>query len=255
LSPFIHGSVPYLCAAAAGLDERGRRWTLVAGMAADLDALGVVFSEQGFRQAHHTWGHSIPFAVAVGVLCWLLSRERRWRGPLLCLGAAMSHLVFDYVGSNWGIALWWPLSRARMPELAWLNNQGVFLAVNGVASVLTLGGIFWCAHKMGHTPIEAFWPALDSLMLGSLHGFFHQRCHVEGCPHRAFAVCRECGEPACSIHTKVSPGLHPICSACLASGKGTGRRLISARCALVCAMIAAILLVPFGLVLLKRLLF
>jgi len=70
---------------------------------------------------HHGFTHSIVFALAVGLVCWLILRDRR-AGILFILCAIVaSHSLLDYLFTeSRGVALFWPITDHRY-KLNWFN--------------------------------------------------------------------------------------------------------------------------------------
>ncbi len=89
----------------------------IFGNLADTDFLVAHFTDQTFLN-HHYFSHSIPFAVLVAALCFLVLKALRHPQSLresLVLGAAYgSHLLIDYFTDDgsppFGIPLLWPFS-------------------------------------------------------------------------------------------------------------------------------------------------
>ncbi len=89
----------------------------VFGSLADADFVVAHFSTAPYLR-HHYFSHSIPFAICLTLLCWIILKCFRFRnagkfaGPI---GAAYSsHLLLDYFADDgskpYGIPLLWPFT-------------------------------------------------------------------------------------------------------------------------------------------------
>lgn len=105
--------------AAARVYDGAFRWrTMVAlsafSLAPDLDVIAFKFGvPYAAPFGHRGATHSVACALAAGALAWLLTREKR---AALTVGLVLlSHPLLDALtDGGLGVALWWPLSDARV---------------------------------------------------------------------------------------------------------------------------------------------
>jgi len=63
---------------------------------------------------HHGFTHSVAFALVVGVAASCVFGVFGWRGALVCIAAALSHPILDYLlTDSRGVALGWPVTDHR----------------------------------------------------------------------------------------------------------------------------------------------
>ncbi len=116
-----HAAVPV--AVGLGLGERliSRRLLAagtVASMLPDLDTIGMRFGvPYGSQFGHRGMTHSLAFAALLGLIAafgYQQLRSSRWRAFLFVFFAAASHGLPDaFPTGGKGVALLWPLSKAR----------------------------------------------------------------------------------------------------------------------------------------------
>ena len=97
---------------------------------------------------HRSWPgagftHSLAFGVAVGLLCYLITRSRAW-GIGLMIGI-WAHVLSDTLDTN-GVMLFFPLSLARVHLDAWQYAGETSRFMDGAAYFSSLGFVwdgFW----------------------------------------------------------------------------------------------------------------
>jgi membrane-bound metal-dependent hydrolase YbcI (DUF457 family) len=80
---------------------------------------------------HHGFTHSIPFALLLGLIIAIVSREWSARSFVVFSAAAVSHTLLDFlITESHGVALWWPFTdhryKLRLPnpiEYNWSNSS------------------------------------------------------------------------------------------------------------------------------------
>jgi len=78
---------------------------------------------------HHSFTHSIAFALLIGLITLLISREWEVRSFVLFSAASVSHTLLDFlITESYGVALWWPFTdqryKLRLPnpiDYTWSN--------------------------------------------------------------------------------------------------------------------------------------
>ncbi|MDI6916998.1 MAG: hypothetical protein QMC80_04290 [Thermoplasmatales archaeon] len=71
MSPVIHLLIAWFVANLFSINLKERRLVLIAGVIAEVDAIGILFNEDLFYQYHHTFGHTILFGVIITVMLML----------------------------------------------------------------------------------------------------------------------------------------------------------------------------------------
>lgn len=144
----------------------------VFGNLADADFVVAQFSSVTYLR-HHYFSHSIPFALLVMAVTWIVLRLARMRSPdrwAGLLGAAyFTHLLLDYMTEDGslpkGIPLLWPFSTTHFmsPFLIFYSIhrggwQDIFSAENMLALVVEISVMlpvavlsFWLARRRAAT--------------------------------------------------------------------------------------------------------
>jgi inner membrane protein len=181
MSPVTHFLAGWMV---AQFTERGRARdrtvVTLAGVAPDLDGLGIIpevvtrntsHPLPWFSEYHHVLGHNLGFALAVTAATYFFC-GRRWKTALLVLLSFHLHLLFDLVGARgpdgyqWPIPMLAPFSNAF--ELTWsgqwqLNGWQNF-AITFVLLALTLR----LALLRGFSPVSLFSNHADHVVVETL---------------------------------------------------------------------------------------
>ncbi|SJZ76320.1 LexA-binding, inner membrane-associated putative hydrolase [Trichlorobacter thiogenes] len=148
------------------LNRRERTVITLAGVAPDLDGLGLVAEvlTRGSKHEllwwsnyHHTALHNISFAVLVAIVAFLVT-GRRWRVALLAFASFHIHLLGDLLGArgpendHWPIPYLTPFSDRWqwIWDGQWELNAWPNFVITGVLLALT----FYWAWKRGYSPLE-----------------------------------------------------------------------------------------------------
>ncbi len=138
----------------------------VAGVAPDLDGLGIVAEVLTRNSAHpllwwseyhHVLGHNLGFGLLLTAIAFLLA-VRRWLTAGLVLLSFHLHLLFDLVGSRgpdgyqWPIPYLLPFSNAW--QLTWRGQWELNAWPNFVVTGAALSVVFVLAWKRGNSPLE-----------------------------------------------------------------------------------------------------
>lgn len=184
MSPVSHFLVGWVVANCAKLNRRERAAVAVAGVAPDLDGLGVVAelftrgSERPlpwFSEYHHVLGHNLGFGLLVAGVS-LLVATRRWKTAGLALLSFHLHLLGDLVGARgpdgyqWPIPYLLPLSSAWQWtwDGQWALNAWPNLLLTAAALLVTL----FLAWSRGYSPLEMVSLSLDGAFVDTLRHRF-----------------------------------------------------------------------------------
>lgn len=208
MNPATHFLASWVAANSSALTPRGRLAVTLAGVIPDLDGLGAIpdlvacgFGGESvlFDAWHHTFGHGLPFAVAVSAgLAVLASGRPGSTGPLkcstavpkggrsrecvlrlklfiLCMISFHLHLLMDLVGARgpdgytWPIPYLYPFSG---PILEWSGQWELNAWPNFLITGILLAAALRIAWKSGATPIELFFPRAGERIVDTLKNRF-----------------------------------------------------------------------------------
>lgn len=184
MSPVTHGLISWLLATSGCRERRDRLVVTMAGLAADLDGLGIVaeLATAGsarplpwYSEYHHWLGHGLPAAVAIAALAAAAGRQR-WLAGGLALVAAHLHLLCDLLGSRGPDGHQWPIwylaPLRRDWALIWSGQWPLASWQNLAITVLALAVALWLAIRQGRSPIELVSLRADAAVVGALRRRF-----------------------------------------------------------------------------------
>jgi inner membrane protein len=94
--------------------------TVLLAICPDFD-YALNFLQIGGGGWHHGFTHSILFAIAIGLLCWLILKDKRPATLFILCAVVVSHTLLDYLFTeSRGVALFWPITDYRY-KLNWFN--------------------------------------------------------------------------------------------------------------------------------------
>src|SRR5438128_8541792 len=118
MSPVTHFLIGWITANASGkFDKRERAMITIAGVAPDIDGLGIIAefltrnSHQPltwWSQYHHILAHNLGFGLLLIAIGYLLS-ARCWTTALLVFFSFHLHLFADLIGSRGPDGYQWPI--------------------------------------------------------------------------------------------------------------------------------------------------
>jgi hypothetical protein len=184
LSPVTHLLIGWSVANAAPIGRRERALVALAGIAPDLDGLGILADLATRSSAsptawwgsyHHLLGHNLGFALLLTGVALAASR-RRWLAASLVWLSIHLHFLGDIVGARGPDGYQWPIPYLLPFSDAWqltwegqwaLNAWPNFL-VTGVALGLTL----YFAWRRGVSPLEVVSRRADAVFVFALRKRF-----------------------------------------------------------------------------------
>ena len=168
-----------MCAQTAA-SPRDRALIALAGVAPDLDAVGIVpelltrnsmHPLPWFTEYHHILGHNIGFALLTTVIAFLLAREKRMTASLVFLSFHL-HLICDLVGARGPDSYQWPipylLPFSNQADLVWHGQWALNAWPNFVITFVLLGTTVWFAVKRGFSPLELISKVTDHKVVAVL---------------------------------------------------------------------------------------
>jgi len=165
MSPVTHFFTGWALANSFSLNQRDRTLITLAGVAPDVDGLGIVADilirhshhpTEWFSSFHHSL-HTLLFAIIVTAASTLLATER-WKTPCLVFVSFHLHLLEDLLGSRgpdgyqWPIPYLMPFSTAG--NLSWSGQWALNAWPNFAITIALLLVTFYIAWAGGRSPIE-----------------------------------------------------------------------------------------------------
>jgi hypothetical protein len=173
---------------ACGLDtRRDRRIVGLAGLAPDADAFAYIAAYVAFGfdidraysevwvVMHHYYTHGVGFAMATGVVAWLLAtrpagvsawaaQRHLFKVAGLAFLVSLTHVFYDVVaaGPRFPVYPWWPFS-----DLAWTTSWSWELRdwPNQVITFAVIAATLLYARLAGRSPVESFSYRLDEAVV------------------------------------------------------------------------------------------
>lgn len=180
MSPVTHFLASWVLASFPRLERRDVALITFAGVAPDIDGLGIIpelatrHSSRPldwFSRYHHVLAHNLLFAVFVAVAVLVFAR-RRWLTAALAFLAVHLHFLMDVLGSrgpdgyNWPIPYLEPFS-SRV-QITW-SGQWTLNAWQNI--VITLALLVWTMIRtvqIGRSPVEIFSLSADTKVVAAL---------------------------------------------------------------------------------------
>lgn len=184
MSPVTHFFIGWAVANAAKLEKRERVMVAVAGIAPDIDGLGIIAelltkdSERPllwWSEYHHVLGHNLGLCLLCAGLGFAFSRQR-WKTAALIALSFHLHLLGDIVGARgpdgdqWPIPYLLPFSDAW--HLSWPGQWGLNAWPNVVITASLIGLALYWAWKRGVTPLEMVSDRADRIVVATIRNRF-----------------------------------------------------------------------------------
>jgi len=183
MSPVTHFLAGWLLAAPMPLSGREKAMVVMAAVVPDIDGLGIIpelvtrnsaHPLLWFSEYHHSL-HTLPFALTVTLLCWLMA-EQRWKTAVLVMLSFHLHLLCDLLGSRGPDGDSWPIPYLspilHSPQLSWHGQWPLNGWQNIVITALMLSATFWIAFRYGSSPLELASPQANRRFVDVLRSRF-----------------------------------------------------------------------------------
>ena len=188
MNPLTHLLASWIIAAKTTDNLRDRRLVSLAGVAPDLDGLGIIidYAKGAFAsgqfyyypQYHHLLSHGLEGAVVCSILMAVMAR-RHLRVFWLAMLTFHLHLLFDLVGSRgpdkgdiWPIFYFAPSS--QNPMWMWKHQWPLDGWQNWVITMVLFVWALWLAVKKGDSFIGVFNHRFDQVFVGVLRKWHGQ---------------------------------------------------------------------------------
>ena len=184
MSPVTHFLAGWLVANADGFNRRERAAVTLAGVAPDIDGIGIIpelltrhsaHPLNWFSEYHHLLGHNLAFGLVI-VGASLFVATRKLKTALFVLLSFHLHLLCDLVGSRGPEGESWPIVYLAPFSHAWQWNWSGQWALNAwpnfAITILALIATFYFAWRRGYSPIEMVSSKADSRFVNVLRQRF-----------------------------------------------------------------------------------
>lgn len=180
MNPVTHFLTGWAVANSAPLNRRERALVTLAGVAPDLDGLGLI-AEVATRNTsrpllwwseyHHVLAHNLLFALACAALAFAIA-TRRWLTAGLVFLSVHLHLLGDLIGARGPDGDQWPIPYlapfSTWPELAWDGQWPLNAWPNFLITGLLLVLMFYLAWKRGYSPLEMVSQKMDAAFVATI---------------------------------------------------------------------------------------
>jgi hypothetical protein len=200
MSPVTHFFAGWLLASARPLNRREKAAVVLAGLAPDIDGLGIIpelltrnssHPLLWFSQYHHAL-HTLSFGLLVTLAAWFYCSwpgftfgprittphrpSRPWAATLLAFLSFHLHLFCDLIGSRGPDGYFWPIPylapfSSRL-QLSWHGQWPLNGWQNIMITCVLLGLTLWIAYNKGSSPIELFSRSGNKLFIATLRRRF-----------------------------------------------------------------------------------
>ncbi len=184
MNPVTHFLVGWGVANSAALERRDRALVAAAGVAPDLDGLGIVTDlltrhtaapTEWWGAYHHVLGHNLAFGALVTALAFKLGRRRPVTAALACVSLHL-HLLGDVVGSRGPDGYQWPipyLSRfSESWQWVWSGQWALNAWPNFAITSALLATTLYLAWHRGFSPLELVSDRANRSLVEALRGRF-----------------------------------------------------------------------------------
>lgn len=165
MSPATHFLAGWLLANVTPLSRRERLVVVCAGVAPDVDGLGIIpelltrhstHPLLWFSEYHHHL-HTLAFAVVVAAAGFLIAKQR-WKTALLAFLSFHLHLFCDLIGARGPDGYSWPipylLPFSKSLHLSWHGQWALNAWPNFAITAVLLFATLWLAWRNGTSPLE-----------------------------------------------------------------------------------------------------
>lgn len=165
MSPVTHFLTGWGLANSASLTKRDRVLVTLAGVAPDVDGLGIIVEIltrhsqhplEWFSQFHHSL-HTLLFALIVTAAS-LLFLNQRGKGAALVFVSFHLHLIEDLLGSRGPEGYQWPIPYlapfSHAADLSWRGQWALNAWPNFGITITLLFATFYLAWSKGYSPLE-----------------------------------------------------------------------------------------------------
>ena len=186
MSPVTHFLIGWVTSNCGQSSIRERVAITLAGIAPDIDGLGVVVDFLAhdekltlWSKYHHVLAHNLAFACLFAGVCFLLAKQRL-KTALLALLSFHLHLFCDLAGSRgpdgyqWPVPYFFPFSKTW--EITWQGQWQLNAWPNFLITFSALALTFYLAWKRGFSPLEMVSARANEELIKNLRRRFSNPC-------------------------------------------------------------------------------
>lgn len=182
MSPATHFLASWVLANVTPLSRRERLVVVCAGVAPDIDGLGIIPELLTRHSAHpllwfseyHHHLHTLAFAVMVTAISFLVAK--RWKTALLVFLSFHLHLLCDLIGARGPDGYSWPIPYlspfSNSLQLSWRGQWALNAWPNFVITAVLLFATLWLAWRSGVSPLEFVSAKANGTLVRALRGRF-----------------------------------------------------------------------------------
>ncbi len=184
MSPVTHGLLSWVIAQTPGIvTRRDRALITIAGLAPDVDGLGIVVQWATvnsshplawYSEYHHRLAHNLTAAVLCAVV-FAISARRKLLVAVLAFVAFTLHLVCDVIGAKGPDGHQWPvplLALFHSWELTWAGQWRLDSWQNLVITAVLVVITIVVACRRGWSPVEILSPRADAAVVATFRRWF-----------------------------------------------------------------------------------
>lgn len=182
MSPVAHSPVGWAALARARPARRDKALVTLAGLAPDLDGIGIVvdFATRSlgmpatnyYQDYHRLLGHGLPAVLLIALFVFACAKQRG-RAALLALVSVHLHFACDLLGSRgngpddiWGIWYFAPFTTAY--EIAWSGQWPLVGWQNMLITAILIGIVLKRACRRGYSPLALASSRIDGEVVETL---------------------------------------------------------------------------------------
>ena len=185
MSPITHFFMGWIVAASVpSLTKQERAMVTWAGVAPDLDGMGIIAERltqnsvhplNWWSDYHHVLGHNMGFAIATTVVVIIFAR-RKFGTALLAFFSFHLHLIADLAGARGPDGDQWPipylLPFSNQWQLTWSGQWALNAWPNFVITTTLIVVTIVLARRRGFSPLEMFSQKCDLAFVATLRTRF-----------------------------------------------------------------------------------
>lgn len=183
MSPATHFLASWVLANVTPLSRRERLVVVCAGVAPDIDGLGIIPELLTRHSAHpllwfseyHHHLHTLAFAVIVTAISFLAAKQR-WKTALLAFLSFHLHLLCDLIGARGPDGYSWPipylLPFSNSMQLSWRGQWALNAWPNFAITAVLLFATLWLAWQNALSPLEFVSERANAGLVRALRGRF-----------------------------------------------------------------------------------
>lgn len=197
MSPLVHGLAVWLIALIFVNNVNDRRMIVIAGVAADVDGVFILFDRDLFSMYHHTFGHSFVFGLLIALTAGMLAKNKIRTGAG-AIAAFSGHIFLDLIGSSLPMSIFCPLDPIRISLNSILPKEIIYEVILPLTFVIVICIVAIVIYYREISPLELFSAKYDKKIVRMYVFPIKYKCDY--CGKRAFGKCEKCTIKICATH-------------------------------------------------------